>query len=206
MKTVFIGRIFLALALLLLGALSAAAAGTPAALPGDADQDGAISCSEAAQQSAARFDRMDTNKDLVMTITEFEAGTSVNFEAMDADKNSMVDMQEYIITWCGAPPKETKPSQKATRSDNKPLHKSMDSNKNQKVTSDECVAFWTVRFAAIDENKDGSITKDEFGKKVIEWYSITDVNKDGSVTTVEYTDRWVGKCQADQIKKSMSSK
>jgi len=80
----------------------------------------------------------------------------------------------------------------------------MDANKDGKVTSDECVVFWTVRFADIDGNNDGSITKDEFDTKVVEWYSIIDVNKDGSVTTVEFTDRWVGTCQAEKLKKSLS--
>jgi len=73
------------------------------------------------------------------------------------------------------------------------------------VSVGECVTFRTVRFAENDTNKDGAITKAEFDKKVVEWYSIISVNKDGSVTTVEFTDRWVGTCQAEKMKKALSS-
>jgi Ca2+-binding EF-hand superfamily protein len=197
MKRVFTGITFLSLSLLLVGILSAFAAGTPSTLPGDTNQDGAISCGEATQRATAHFDRVDADDDSLMTMAEFETGTSKNFEAMDTDKSGMVEAQEYLVTWCGAPSTDAKPAKKATKGNKHSLHKNMDSNKNGKVTSDECVAFWTVRFADIDGNKDGSITKAEFDTKVVEWYSIIDVNKDGSVTTVEFTDRWVGPCQAE---------
>jgi hypothetical protein len=68
------------------------------------------------------------------------------------------------------------------------------------------VAFWAVRFADIDGNKDGSISKNEFDKKVVEWYSIAGVDKDDSVNTTEFTNRWVGTCQAEKLKKSLSKK
>lgn len=201
MKKVFTGVLFSTLSLLLVGAMTAGAAGT---LPGDTNQDGSVSCSEATERTTAHFERMDANDDSLMTMAEFEAGTTKNFEAMDSDKSGMVDVQEYLVTWCGAPTKEVKPAKKATKANKHSLHKNMDANKNGKVTSEECVAFWTVRFADIDDNKDDTITKTEFDTKVVEWFSISDVDKDGSVTTVEFTDRWVGKCQAEQLKKAMS--
>lgn len=203
MKRVATGAMFFTLCLLLAGTLSAAAAGN---LPGDANQDGSISCSEATQHATEHFDRMDADDDSRMTMAEFEAGTAKNFEAMDADKSGMVDVQEYLVTWCGAPGNDAKPVKKAAKGNKNSLRKNMDANKNGKVTKEECVAFWTVRFADIDGNKDDSITMNEFDTKVVEWFSISDVNKDGSVTTVEFTDRWVGKCQAEQLKKAMNSK
>ncbi|MDD2338349.1 MAG: hypothetical protein PHD01_17465 [Geobacteraceae bacterium] len=206
MKRVFTGVMFSTLSLLLVSAMSAGAASSPSTLPGDTNQDGAVSCSEAKQQTVARFDKMDANKDKKISMTEFQAGTSKNFAAMDTDKNGMVNVQEYVVTWCGAPPKEAKPSKKAAQGDKKSLHTMMDSNRDKKVSVDECVTFWTVRFADNDANKDGALSKAEFDKKVVEWYSIIDVNKDGSVTTAEFTDRWVGICQAKKLKKALSSK
>jgi Ca2+-binding EF-hand superfamily protein len=203
MKKVFTGVLFSTLSLLLVGTMTAGAAGT---LPGDTNLDGAVSCSEATQRATAHFNRMDADNDSFMTMAEFEAGTTKNFEAMDSDKSGMVDVQEYLVTWCGAPAKDAKPAKKATKGNKHSLHKNMDANKNGKVTSEECVAFWTVRFADIDGNNDNTISKDEFDKNVVEWYSIVDVNKDGSVTTVEFTDRWVGACQAEKLKKSLSKK
>jgi Ca2+-binding EF-hand superfamily protein len=205
MKRVFTGGMFFTLSLLIIGALSAGAAGTPSALPGDADQDGAISCNEAKQRATDRHNSMDANQDGSITMGEFEAGTTKNFEAMDSDKNGMVDVKEYVVFWCGAPPKEAKTSKKSTHGGKHSLHKKMDSNRNGKVTGDECLAFWTVRFAEIDGNKDASIAKDEFGNKVVEWYSETDVNKDGSLTLTENTDYWVGTCQAEKMKKALSA-
>ncbi len=197
---------FTTLSLLLIGALSAGAAGTPSSLPGDSNQDGTISCSEATQQTADRFGKIDTNSDNQITMDEFEAGTTKSFEARDADKNGMVNIQEYLVTRCGAPSKDAKSSKKATQEIKRSLFKSMDSNKSGKVSSDECVTFWTARFVDNDANKDGQITKDEYDKKVVEWFSIIDVNKDGSVTTTEFTDRWVGTCQAEKMMKTLSSK
>jgi Ca2+-binding EF-hand superfamily protein len=206
MKRVFTGITFFTLSLLVAGTLIAGAASTPATLPGDTDQDGSVSCSEATQKSAGQFGKMDTNNDKQIAMAEFEAGTTKNFKAMDADNNGMVNVQEYVVTWCGAPPKDGKPSKKTAQGDKKSLHKMMDVNKNTKVSVDECVTFWTVRFADNDENKDGAISKAEFDKKVVEWFSIVDVNKDGSVTITEFTDRWVGTCQAEKMKKALSSK
>ncbi|MGA7826736.1 MAG: EF-hand domain-containing protein [Geobacteraceae bacterium] len=200
MKKVFTGAMFTTLSLLLIGTLSAGAACTPSALPGDTDQDGSVSCSEAKQQAADRFVKMDTNKDKQLTMAEFQAGTTKNFEAMDKDKNGMVDMQEYLIAWCGPAPKVAKTSKKAAHGIKQSMFKSMDANKDGKVTSDECVAFWTIRFADIDGNKDGKISKEEFNKNVMKWFSIVDANKDGSVTATEFTSRWVGPCQAEKSK------
>lgn len=205
MKRVFTGATFATLSLLLIGTLSFSAAGTPSTMPGDSNQDGAFSCSEAKQQTADRFDRMDTNKDKQITMAEFESGTTKNFEVMDTDKNGNIEIQEYLVAWCGIPPKATKPSKKAAKGNTRSLHKSMDVNKDGKVSSDECIVFWTIRFSDNDGNKDGAISKDEFDKKVVEWYSISDVNKDGSITITEFTNRWVGRCQAEQIKKSLGN-
>jgi Ca2+-binding EF-hand superfamily protein len=198
--------IFLTLSLLLVGALSAGAAGTPAAQPGDTNQDGAISCGELKQQAAERHDRMDANKDKSLTMGEFEAGVAKNSETMDTDKNGMVDVQEYVTYWCGAPPKDAKTPKKASHRGKKPLFRKMDTNRNGKVTGDECVAFWTIQFSDIDANKDGSVTKDEYGNKAVEWYSEFDVNKDGSVTVTEYTDYWVGACKAEKMKKALGAR
>jgi hypothetical protein len=197
---------FFTLSLLIIGALSAGAAGTPSALPGDTDQDGAISCAEAKQTATDRHNRMDANNDGSITMGEFEAGTAKNFEAVDTDKSGMVNVKEYVVFWCGAPPKEAKTSKKSTHGGKHSLHKKMDSNRNRKVTGDECAVYWTAFFSDVDENKDGSITKDEFGKKMVERYSEMDVNKDGSVTLTEYADFWVGTCQAGKMKKALSTR
>lgn len=206
MKRVFCGVTLFTLTLLLASAISAGAAGTPSTLPGDTNQDGSLSCSEATEKSAELFGKMDANSNKQITMGEFEAGTSKNFEAMDADKNGMVNVQEYLVSWCGATPKDAKSSQKTSQRKAKSLHKNMDTNKDGKVSVDECVTFWTIRFADNDANKDGSLSKGEFDKKVVEWFSISDVNKDGSVTTVEFTDRWVGTCQTEKAIKPLSSK
>lgn len=198
--------IFLTLSLLLAGALSAVAAGTPSALPGDTNRDGAISCGELKQQAAERHDRMDANKDKSLTMGEFEAGITKNIEAMDTDKNGMVDVQEYVVYWCGAPSKDVKTPKKARHGSKQSLHRKMDANGNGKVTGDECTAFWTVMFTDVDANKDGLITRDEYGNKAVEWYSEFDVNKDGSVTITEYADYWVGTCKAEKMKKALGAR
>jgi len=107
-------------------------------------------------------------------------------------------------TWCESTSTDAKSAKKVTKGNKHSLLNNMDSNKNGKVTSDKCVAFWAVRFADIDGNKDGSITKVEFDTKVVEWCTIIDVNKIGSVTTVEFTDKWVGACQVVKLIKSLS--
>jgi Ca2+-binding EF-hand superfamily protein len=194
------------LSLLISGTMGSAAAGAPSGpLPGDADRDGAVSCSEAKQTTMDRFARLDINRDDSLFLEEFKEGTAKNFDAMDTDKNGMVDAKEYVIYWCAAPPKQLK-SKKMSHKKKQSLHKNMDFNRNGRVSADECVVFWTVRFSEIDENNDGFITRDEFGNKVVEWYSEMDVNKDGSVTITEYTDYWIGKCEAEKMKKALKRK
>lgn len=203
MKRVLTGGICFAFSLLFLGVLVAGAAGAASAQPGDADQDGALSCTEAKQVTTDRFGKMDANQDQSMTMDEFEAGTAKNLEAMDADKSGMVDVKEYVTFWCGAPAKDAKAAKKTAHKGKKSLHAKMDANRNGKVTGDECVAFWSIRFSDVDASKDGLIATDEFGNKVVEWYAIADVDKDGSVTVTEYADYWVGKCQAEKMQKAL---
>jgi len=189
---------------LFIGVLDAGAADSKAAPSGDSNGYKAVTCSEAQQKSTDRFGRYDGNKDTSMTMSEFDAGIRNNFDSMDTDKNGMVDVKEYVTYWCAAPPKDGKAPAKASKNTKKSMYRQMDANADGKVTYDECVVFWTIRFSDIDKNKDGSMNRDEFGNKAVEWYSEMDVNKDGSVTITEYTNYWVDKCQAKKMKKAVS--
>jgi hypothetical protein len=70
----------------------------------------------------------------------------------------------------------------------------------------ECAAIWTIRFNDADDNKDGKLTRQEYTQSMIMWFGDMDVNKDSSVSVTEWTNYWVGKCQAEKMKKTLDKK
>jgi Ca2+-binding EF-hand superfamily protein len=203
MKKVFTRSLLLSFCLLLAGAAAALAVDTPPAMQGDAGKDGALTCSEAKTYASDRFTAMDTNKDKTLNMDEMEEGMTSIFKEMDTDKNGMVNVEEYVTYWCGAAPKTKKASAKGNK---QPQFKKMDRNNDGKIDVVECTAVWTVRFADADANKDGKLTKQEYVQSLILWFADTDANRDSSITVTEWTNYWIGKCQAEKMKKALGKK
>ncbi len=77
---------------------------------------------------------------------------------------------------------------------------SMDTNKDNAVSKQEYLDYYSKRFDSMDKNKDGKITSDEMptknkGKPNTVFNDI-DVNKDGVVTKQEYLDYYAKKFDA----------
>lgn len=184
---------------LLMATSAGALAGT---IQGDANQDGKLSCGEAKTQASDRFASMDTGKNKSLDMDEVEKGMTGIHKKMDTDGDRMVNVEEYLTYWCGAAPAET--SKKASAKGNtQPQFAKMDTNKDGSVSPAECMALWTIRFHDADDNKDGKLTGKEYTQSLIMWFGDMDANKNSSVTVTEWTSYWVGKCQAEKMKKSL---
>jgi Ca2+-binding EF-hand superfamily protein len=189
---------------LLLAASTGALAGS---IQGDANRDGRLTCSEATAQSSERFGKMDTGKNKALSMDEMESGMTGIHKEMDTDRDGLVNVEEYLTYWCGAAPEAAATTGKATaKGSAKPLFKKMDANKDGSVSPAECVALWTVRFNDADSDKDGKLTAREYTQGLIMWFGDMDVNKDSSVTVTEWTSYWVGKCDAEKMKKALDKK
>jgi len=198
MEKVFSRGLFFSLCLLLATA-SGAFAGT---MQGDANTDGKLTCGEAKSQASARFTSMDSGKNKALSMDEMEAGMTGIHKQMDNDRDGMVNVEEYVTYWCGAAPSDS--SKKASAKGNpQPQFTKMDANKDGSVSPVECMALWTIRFNNVDDNKDGKLTGKEYTQSLIMWYGDMDANKDSSVTVTEWTSYWVGKCQAEKMKKTL---
>jgi Ca2+-binding EF-hand superfamily protein len=80
----------------------------------------------------------------------------------------------------------------------------MDSDGDGETSVDECSTLWIARFSALDRNNDSSITKNEINDKIVEWFSRNDMDGDGFITVVEYTENWVGKDQAEELRRELT--
>ena len=58
------------------------------------------------------------------------------------------------------------------------------------------------RLQAADKDKDGKLSKQEYVQSLILWFADTDANLDSSITVTEWTNYWIGKCQAEKMKKA----
>lgn len=199
MKKVLTRSLFVSFCLILAGAAAALATDTPTAMQGDTNKDGAVTCVEAKALAAERFALIDTNKDGSVSMDEMEARLTTSFKEMDTDKNSVVVVDEFVTYWCGAAPKAKKASAKGNR---QPQFRKMDLNNDGKISTEECVVVWTVRFTDADANRDGKVTKQEYVQSLIYWFADTDANHDSLTTVSEWTNYWIGKCAPEKTKKS----
>lgn len=198
MEKVFSRGLFFSLCLLL-ATSTGAFAGT---MQGDANEDGKLTCGEAKAQASNRFAAMDTGKNKSLNMDEMEKGMTGIHKEMDTDGDRSVNVEEYLTYWCGAAPADS--AKKASAKCGKqPQFKTMDANKDGSVAPVECAALWTIRFNDADDNKDGKLTGHEYTQSLIMWFGDMDVNKNSSVTVTEWTSYWVGKCQAEKMKKAL---
>lgn len=185
---------------LLLATSAGALAGT---MQGDANNDGKLTCGEAKALSSDRFSKMDTGRNKALSMDEMEAGMTGIHKAMDADGDKLVNVEEYLTYWCGAAPETTV---KTGKGNAKPQFKKMDTNNDGSISPAECVALWTVRFNDADSDNDGKLTPKEYTQSLIMWFGDMDVSKDSSVTVSEWNSYWVGKCEAEKMKKALDRK
>jgi Ca2+-binding EF-hand superfamily protein len=199
MNKIFSLCLSLSLCLLLAGALDARVTEAVPCMQGDADNDGSITCSEAKNFASERFEAMDTGKNNTLSMDEMETGMDAIHKVMDSNGDRLVNVQEYVTYWCGTAPKNGKTS---ARGNKQPQFSKMDRNRDGKISTDECVALWTVRFRDADENRDGKLSSREYVQSVIIWFADMDPNRDSVVTLSEWRNYWIGKCQAEKIKKA----
>ncbi len=200
MNKIFSLCLSFSLCLLLAGALDAGAAETAACMQGDADNDGSLTCSEAKNLASERFTAMDTSKNNALSMDEMETGMTAIHKVMDSNGDRLVNVQEYVTYWCGAAPKN---GGRSARGNKQPQFSKMDRNRDGKISTEECVALWTVRFRDADDNRDGKLTSREYVQSVIIWFADMDPNRDSAVTMSEWKSYWIGKCQAEKTRKSL---
>jgi len=106
----------------------------------------------------AGFDRVDADKDGVITAEEFAAAQGRDFRLLDRDNDGVVGRAEFVDRAgpTAAPPDQRLREARAFR------FRLMDTNADGRVTRDEFLAFGRKQFAEIDGNRDGRIARAEF--------------------------------------------
>lgn len=123
------------------------------------------------------FQRLDTDKDGVVTQTEFFAATEKDFVARDADKNGTITLQEFTAV-------EARGLTALDADKNGSLSLEEFTSKTKPEGMDAAKA----NFAKQDLNKDGVISVDEWPAVVprVADFNKRDANKDGSLTKEEF--------------------
>lgn len=109
-----------------------------------------------------RFDRMDADKDGVVTRAEAEAQAGKAFDRLDTNKDGVIDDAELKA------------------------HSDRMKARLAKRGGDEAKAGKRAdRFESSDADKDGKVTRVEFLAKAAPWFARADADKDGKVTREE---------------------
>lgn len=109
-----------------------------------------------------RFDRLDVNKDGVVTHEEAEAPLVKAFDRVDANKDGVIDAKERAAAVAAMKVRAEKAGGDGSR-----IEKRM------------------TRFERRDGDKDGNVTRAEFLAKAAPWFARADADKDGRVTKDE---------------------
>lgn len=108
--------------------------------------------SKVAQFEQNRFDALDTNHDGVVTLTEFLAAATADYQALDTAHNGKVTAGEIA----SSPKTQERAAHVAAG-----IVKHLDTNGDGVVSQDEYIAAAQKRFAHLDKNGDGFIDADE---------------------------------------------
>lgn len=116
----------------------------------------------AQQGKGGRFDDIDTNKDGRLAFSEVEANAADVFNAMDADSNNELTLEEFMTVRMG-PQQGNNPERQAERqADKEARFHEMDADKNGTVTREQFLANVKLRFESADSDGDGKVTRPEW--------------------------------------------
>jgi len=152
----------------------------------DTNGDKVITVTEHAAFWQKRFKDIDIDNDGKLTAAEFHAATKEFFGNIDVDKNGTLVAKEYFAFWCG-------PQAKFPEKIKVAQIKKLDADQNDKISANECVAYWAANLYNIDQNHDDVITLDEFIAAMSKRFKEIDHDGDGLVSIQEHAFFMTGK-------------
>ena len=162
----------------------------------DTNNDGTVTFDEFLASSKLRFERIDTDKNAIISESEFstymqnrrEQHNKERFEGMDSNKDGKISKDEFLAS----------SQQRAER-----RFGWMDKNNDGQLSNDELTSrkdhkprFGKKVFSRIDANGDGKVTQEESQAAWGKWFERMDTNGDKVVTEEEIRQaraRWRGK-------------
>ena len=139
----------------------------------DQNQDGALA---AAEVDAALLQSADQDSDASVSWQELRSLRQRHYQGMDKDQDGCLTVEEMLGT-AKAPAKPT-PAEPSSDSHLGRLHRMMDRNQDQFVTTDEFMARWQEGFERRDSNHDQQLSVAEVGAPFV---ALADSNSDGVV-------------------------
>ena len=143
----------------------------------DTDKDGVVSQTEFFAATDKDFVARDADKNGTVTLEEFMASAVKGFAALDADKNGSLTVEEFTS--------KTKPEGMDAAKAN---FAKQDLNKDGVISQDEspAVISATTDFNKRDANKDGSLTKEEFFSIVAADFKMRDRDGKGTLCASDF--------------------
>jgi Ca2+-binding EF-hand superfamily protein len=159
----------------------------------DSNSDNQITVVEYQAFYNAQFDKLDANKDGVITPDEIIAKVTV----YDKNSDNIVSKDEFIAYKAGdnarppAPQEKKDAAKQAGNESNKSTFEQMDTNNDGVVVLHEYVIYNGNLFDDIDKDKNKDMTDSESENKAKENLNAMDANKDGKVSKDEYIFYWI---------------
>lgn len=136
------------------------------------------------KQKEATFKDYDSNKDNRISTDEYVAKQMKYYDQMDKDGSEGPDVEKFIIYWCS----DTALKKGIVDPTLAPVYREMDKDNDGNVTTQECRAYWMMKFNNADLDRNNKLSRQEYDLLMRERFkSLLDgPNQDGHISSDDY--------------------
>lgn len=110
------------------------------------------------KQEEVNFRDYDSNKDKRISTDEYVAKQMRYYDQLDKGGSEGIDVEKFIIYWCS----DTALKKGIMDPTLAPVYREMDKNNDGNITTQECRAYWMMKFNNADLDKNNRLSSQEY--------------------------------------------
>jgi Ca2+-binding EF-hand superfamily protein len=135
-------------------------------------------------QEKLTFKDYDTDNDSRISTDEYVAKQMKYYDQLDKNGNEGPDVEKFIIYWCS----DSALKKGIMDPTLAPVYREMDKNNDGNITTQECRAYWMMKFNNADLDRNNRLSKQEYDSLMRDRFkSLLDgPNQDGYISNDDY--------------------